>query len=160
MDDSDNGRNVSVRELSCRCELRERHTVDELIAQACEARARAYAPYSGFAVGAAIESSDGRTASGCNVENASFGLTVCAERAAVAAAVAAGLSDWRRLVVVVESAEPVAPCGACRQVLGEFCEDLEIVLATTDGGLVKTSLEELLPRRFGRDDLETVQDAQ
>ena len=129
--------------------------MDELISRACEARARAHAPYSGFAVGAAIETSDGRMVVGCNVENASFGLTVCAERVAVAAAVAAGLLEWRRLVVVVDAPVPVAPCGACRQVLGEFCDDLDIVLATIDGGLVETSLAELLPRRFGAVDLGT-----
>ena len=132
--------------------------MDELISRACEARARAHAPYSGFAVGAAIETSDGRTVVGCNVENASFGLTVCAERVAAAAAVAAGLLEWRRLVVVVDAPTPVAPCGACRQVLGEFCDDLDIVLATIDGGLVETSLTELLPRRFGAVDLEPVHD--
>jgi len=127
--------------------------VDELVARANEVRVKAYAPYSGFAVGAAIEAADGRTVVGCNVENASFGLGVCAERAAVSAALAAGLVDWRRLVVVVDAAEPVAPCGACRQVLAEFCDELEVVLATTDGQRELTLLSELLPRRFGPGDM-------
>ena len=104
-------------------------------------------------MGAVIEAADGRTAVGCNVENASFGLGVCAERAAVSAALAAGLADWRRLVVVVDASEPVAPCGACRQVLAEFCEELEIVLATTGGVRQVTLLSELLPRRFRAEDM-------
>lgn len=114
---------------------------------------KAHAPYSGFAVGAAIEAADGRVVVGCNVENASFGLGVCAERAAVSAALAAGLVDWRRLVVLVDAAVPVAPCGACRQVLAEFCDELEVVLATTEGQRELTLLSELLPRRFGAGDM-------
>ena len=127
--------------------------LDELVARASAVRERAHAPYSGFRVGAVIEASDGRTAVGCNVENACFGLGVCAERAAVTAALAAGLTDWRRLVVLVEATAPVAPCGACRQVLAEFCEELEVVLATTSGLRELTTLSELLPRRFGVEDL-------
>lgn len=127
--------------------------MDELIARAAEVRRRAHAPYSGFAVGAAIEAADGRIVVGCNVENASFGLGVCAERAAVTAAVSQGITDWRRLAVVAESAEPVAPCGACRQVLAEFCDDLEIILADSSGVRMVTRLSELLPQPFGADQL-------
>jgi cytidine deaminase len=133
--------------------------LDELVARASAVRERAHAPYSGFRVGAVIEASDGRTAVGCNVENASFGLGVCAERAAVSAALAAGLSEWKRLVVLVEAPQPVAPCGACRQVLAEFCDELEVVLVTTSGLRDVTSLSELLPRRFGAGDLGEGRDA-
>jgi cytidine deaminase len=127
--------------------------VDELVARASEVRARAHAPYSGFRVGAVIEAFDGQTAVGCNVENASYGLGVCAERAAVSAALAVGLGDWKRLVVLVEASAPVAPCGACRQVLAEFCDELEVVLVTTSGLRQVTSLSELLPQRFAAGDM-------
>ena len=127
--------------------------MEELIAKAAEARRRAHAPYSGFAVGAAIEADDGRIVVGCNVENASFGLGVCAERVAVAAAVSRGVSGWRRIAVVADSTEPAAPCGACRQVLAEFCDELEIVLADSNGVRMVTQLSELLPLPFGANQL-------
>jgi len=127
--------------------------VEELLAKATEARSRAYAPYSGFFVGAAIEADDGRIVVGCNVENASFSLGICAERAAVTAAVSQGISGWRRIAVVAESSEPVAPCGACRQVLSEFCDELEIILADSNGVRLVTKLSELLPRPFGAEQL-------
>ena len=93
---------------------------DSLHRQALEIRQRAYVPYSHFAVGAAVEAVSGKIFSGCNVENASYGLTVCAERIAIFNAVAAGETRLQRLAVVADSSEPVAPCGACRQVMAEF----------------------------------------
>lgn len=120
-----------------------------LLAAARAARERAYAPYSGFFVGAALESTEGEIYVGSNVENASLGLTVCAERVAVGVAVVAGSRSWKRLVVVAHGQkQPVAPCGACRQVLAEFCTDLEIVLADETDVLEVTRLRDLLPRRF------------
>ena len=125
---------------------------DSLITAARKAQARAYAPYSNFHVGAALESSDGTVFLGCNVENASYGLTVCAERAAVYAAVTAGVTKFRRAVVVSDVDPPAAPCGACRQVLAEFGLDLPI-----DGvgpkATVRWRLSDLLPAAFGPEQL-------
>jgi cytidine deaminase len=122
-------------------------TVDRLIEAARRAQALAYAPYSGFAVGAAVLGEDGRVFPGCNVENSSFGLTVCAERNATAAAIAAGTRPTA--VAVVVNGKPVPPCGACRQVLAEFRSDMPVVLASsTDAHQEVTSLDALLPEAF------------
>lgn len=120
--------------------------MEQLIQRAREAQARAYAPYSNFKVGAALETSGGEIFSGCNVENISFGLTICAERAAVAAAVAAGQTTFERIVIVTDSAVPTSPCGACRQVLAEFSPQMEIISCSAQGDQFKASLSELLPR--------------
>ena len=115
-----------------------------LIPAAWEVRDRAYAPYSKFHVGAALLGADGVIYRGCNVENLSFGLTICAERNAVAQAVAAGCREFTALVVVADTREPVSPCGACRQVLAEF-GDLPILMATREAS-EQTTLGILLPR--------------
>ncbi len=109
-------------------------------------RSRAYAPYSNFQVGAALESTAGKVFTGCNVENISYGLTVCAERNAVFAAVAAGVRTFRRIVIVADSKEPVTPCGACRQVLSEFSENMEIVSVNLQSHKYRAKLSALLPR--------------
>jgi cytidine deaminase len=116
----------------------------ELIAEAWRVRERAYAPYSGFAVGAALEDLEGRIFVGANVENRSLGLTVCAERVAVATGVIGGLGGIVRIAVVAETAEPISPCGACRQFLAEF-GDPEVVLANRER-VCRFQLSELLPR--------------
>ena len=118
-----------------------------LIGAAMKALARAYAPYSKFRVGAALETKDGKIYLGANVENSSLGLTVCAERAAVSAAVTAGDREFSRIAIVTSRGTAVAPCGACRQVLAEFCSDLEILLVARKRTR-KMKLTELLPRSF------------
>jgi cytidine deaminase len=119
--------------------------LDNLIDAARRARGWSYSPYSRFAVGAALQVSSGQIFTGTNVENISFGLTLCAERAAVAAAIAAGESDFRLLALLADSAEPVVPCGACRQVLAEFNPSLRIVSVTVSGKQKEESLQDLLP---------------
>lgn len=123
-------------------------TDDALRAAAFEALARAYAPYSRFPVGAALAVRDGRIFLGCNVENASAGAAICAERAAVLAAVSHGARDFVRLVVATEAREPAPPCGLCRQVLVEFAPALRIESCTRSGRHASWELAELLPHPF------------
>lgn len=119
----------------------------ELLQAAKEARLRAYAPYSHFPVGAAVQTVGGKIYSGCNIENASFGLTNCAERTAIFTAVAAGEQELQAIAVVANTPEPVAPCGACRQVMAEFGIQT-IIMANTKGDSHVASLKDLLPYSF------------
>jgi cytidine deaminase len=125
---------------------------DPLIAAARSVQAKAYAPYSNFRIGAALEATDGTVFLGCNVENASYGLTICAERAAICAAISAGARQFRRAVVVSDVDPPAAPCGACRQVLAEFGLDLPIEGVGAKRA-VRWRLSELLPHAFGPEQL-------
>ena len=126
--------------------------LDRLVALAREMLAHSYAPYSRFSVGAALEADTGEVFTGCNVENASYGLTICAEQNAVAAAVARGRRRFRRLVVVTGGQRAVAPCGRCRQVLAEFGTDM-VVYGVANGERVHWQLKDLIPEHFGRESL-------
>jgi cytidine deaminase len=119
---------------------------DELLQSASDARLRAYAKYSAFTVGAALLTKSGKVFQGCNVENISFGLTMCAERVALGAAVAQGEREFVAIAIAADSILPIMPCGACRQVLAEFNPTLKIVTSTTSGRRETVSLGELLPR--------------
>ena len=121
---------------------------DELVAAAQAVRQHAYAPASRFHVGAAVRARDGRLFVGCNVENASYGLTICAERAAVCAAVAAGVREIVAVAVATDLDEPARPCGACRQVLAEFGLGMQVVLVGRTGSRHVVALHELLPDPF------------
>ncbi len=122
--------------------------MDVLLQAALEARGHAHAPFSHFLVGAAIEAADGRIYGGCNVENSSYGLTMCAERTAIFRAVAEGAKRFTRIAVVADTPQLTPPCGACRQVLWDLCGDLEVVLFNLAGASETFRLSDLLPRAF------------
>ena len=122
---------------------------EDLLSAAIYARQKAYAPYSGFKVGAALRGSAGEIFSGCNVENASYGLTLCAERTTVCTAVAAGIRTFTQMVIVADSETPCPPCGACRQFLFEFAPNLELWVANLSGETKFYRLCDLLPEAFG-----------
>lgn len=124
----------------------------ELMKMAIEARQNAYAPYSHFAVGAALLAESGRVYTGCNIENASYGLTCCAERNAIFAAVGVGERRFKMLAVAADSPEPVAPCGACRQVIAEFGIPL-VVMGNLKEATKTMTAEELLPYGFGQESM-------
>lgn len=124
----------------------------ELMKMAIEARKNAYAPYSHFAVGAALLAESGKVYTGCNIENASYGLTCCAERNAIFAAVGAGERRFKMLAVAADSPEPVAPCGACRQVIAEFGIPL-VVMGNLKEATKTMTAEELLPYGFGQESM-------
>lgn len=119
----------------------------KLYKAAVEARESSYSPYSHFAVGAAVRNADGKIYKGCNIENGSYGLTVCAERNAIFAAVGAGERELTELCVVADTSGPVSPCGACRQVMSEF-KISRIILTNLKGDVKEMSLEEILPYGF------------
>jgi cytidine deaminase len=122
---------------------------EDLLSAAIYARQKAYVPYSGFKVGAALRGSAGEIFSGCNVENASYGLTLCAERNTVCTAVAAGVQTFTQMVIVADSETPCPPCGACRQFLFEFAPNLELWVANLSGETKFHRLCDLLPEAFG-----------
>ena len=121
---------------------------DPLIAAALAARAHAFAPFSKFRVGAALEDAGGGIHTGCNVENATYGLTVCAERVAVFKAISEGVRKFHRVAVAADTASLTPPCGACRQILWEFCGDVEITLVNLQGKTETYRLKDLFPKPF------------
>lgn len=125
-----------------------------LVEQAMKARKKAYVPYSSFQVGAALLTKNDKLYLGCNIENASYGLTNCAERTAIFKAVSEGEDLLKAIAIVGDTDGPISPCGACRQVLAEFCdENTKIILANLNGDMVETSIDELLPGFFSKKDL-------
>ncbi|MBF0543387.1 MAG: cytidine deaminase [Candidatus Riflebacteria bacterium] len=125
----------------------------KLIEMAVFASSRAYAPYSKFKVGAALELADGETILGCNVENASYGLTNCAERTAIFSAIAQGKTHFVKMAIFVDIDDFVSPCGACRQVLFEFAKDMKIIMVNRKKNTKVTSVGELLPMAFSESEL-------
>ena len=120
----------------------------KLVEAAADVRTRAYAPYSNFKVGAAVETENGDIYTGCNVESASYGLTVCAERVAIWKGISRGVTKFGRIAVVVDTEEPTPPCGTCRQIIWEFCGDVPVILANLHGKKETVMMSELLPRAF------------
>ena len=121
---------------------------DDLLKAALAARLHAFAPFSKFQVGAAVEDADGRIHTGCNVENATYGLTVCAERVAIFKAISEGARKFRRVAVAADTDNLTPPCGACRQILWEFCGDVEVALVNPRGKTETYRLKDLFPKPF------------
>ncbi len=124
--------------------------LQRLIHIAHDARTRAIAPYSNFQVGAALETVDGKIYSGCNIENSSYGLTMCAERVAIFKALSDGERNFKRLAIVAEAKELTPPCGACRQIIWEFCGDINVALANENGDVTVLPMHELYPHAFDK----------
>lgn len=122
--------------------------MDPLLEAALKVRENAYAPFSNFKVGAAVEDADGRIHTGCNVENATYGLTLCAERVAIFKAISEGARKFRRVAVAADAPRLTPPCGACRQILWEFCGDVEITLVNPRGETAVWKLKDLFPEPF------------
>ena len=122
--------------------------MNDLLEAALAARENAHAPFSGFQVGAALEDDSGRIHTGCNVENATYGLTICAERVAVFKAISEGARKFRRIAVAADTGTLTPPCGACRQILWEFCGDIEVLLVNLEGRSESLRLKDLFPRPF------------
>ncbi len=128
---------------------------EELLVEARKARERAYVPYSGFKVGAAVLTKDGRIFSGCNIENSAYSPTNCAERTAIFKAVSEGARDFVALAVVADTQQPVTPCGVCRQVISEFfSDDAVIYLSNMAGDVQETTIAQLLPGAFSKKELQ------
>jgi cytidine deaminase len=121
---------------------------DVLLSAALAVRKNAFAPFSKFKVGAALEDNEGRIHTGCNVENATYGLTVCAERVAVWKAISEGVRKFRRVAVAADTDSLTPPCGACRQILWEFCGDIEVVLVNPRGKTETHQMRDLFPKPF------------
>jgi cytidine deaminase len=124
--------------------------VDRLVAAARGARAHAVSDFSGFKVGAALETDAGEIITGCNIENATYGLTVCAERVAIFKALSEGKKTFTRIAVVADTAEPTPPCGACRQIIWEFCGDAEVIIANLTEVKTTLRMKDLLPLPFDK----------
>ncbi len=139
-------------------ELLSMDLASELVAAAAKAREKAYAPYSKFPVGAALLTEEGEIFSGTNIENSSSGLTVCAERVAVFSAIMAGSYRFSAMAVIGDSAQPVFPCGSCRQVLWELAGDVEIIAANCKDEIITAPLSRLLPHPFSSVDFTTPRD--
>ena len=125
-------------------------SIDPIVAAARAAREHAVADFSKFKVGAALETDTGEIITGCNIENASYGLTICAERVAIFKALSEGKRSFRRLAVVADTASPTPPCGACRQIIWEFCGDIPVVLANLSEVTATLAMKDLLPRPFDK----------
>ncbi len=121
---------------------------EELIEIAKQAREKASAPFSNFKVGAALVDKAGEIFTGCNIENASYGLTMCAERVAIFKAISEGAREFQKIIVVADTENLTPPCGACRQIIWEFCGDIEIILANLQGKTETFKMKELFPRAF------------
>ena len=125
-----------------------KNTPEKLIEAAVKVRGKAHAPYSNFKVGAALETKSGKIFTGCNVENASYGLTICAERVAIFKAISEGETEFTQIAVVADTPELTPPCGACRQIIWEFCGDVPVIFANLEGATETVQMKELLPRAF------------
>jgi cytidine deaminase len=137
-----------TRKSKVRVQNRQKNSEDSLIEAAKEAARRAYAPYSRFRVGAALLTKSGKVFTGCNVENASYSLAICAERNAIFSAVAAGEREFARMVIFTPTESLTGPCGACRQVMAEFAPNLKVTLVNRSGRSRSYRLSKLLPERF------------
>ena len=125
----------------------------KLIKEAEKTRKIAYTPYSKFNVGAAILTTDGKVFTGCNIENASFGLTICAERVAIFKAISEGSSKFKAIAIVGDTEKPCSPCGSCRQVISEFGEDIDVIMSNLKGEIKIKKIFELLPDAFSKKDI-------